>query len=338
MGRAEGFAVNTRGATSSPRRSRLSVIQGGAEPRCWAATSLERLTQALDLRPTGFRRYEATAPEAQWPAFPGALLVASAVVAAERSFPGVSVGHMSCSFGWPPRADRPIEVAMSEVHIGKSCITGRLTFLQGAVVHGEATVLLRSCASAIPAGQAVRSPPPGGRARPRPAGTPPRVPARGSSAPHRSPITIAGWDLADVPAADDGRPASDSLVWSRVPGITSDGTLQRALLAYLSELLPAAAAGAVPYPRQPGEVGPAATVLSHAITYCAPFDLRNWLLATVQSAQPGEGYVHALATCCTTQGETVATVSQAIAMSQQRRTAFRCPPQHVRASIRYGSQ
>jgi acyl-CoA thioesterase len=128
------------------------------------------------------------------------------------------------------------------------------------------------------------------------------------------------------------------LVWSRVPGITSDGTLQRALLAYLSELLPAAAAGAVQYPSQPGEVRPAATVLSHAITYCAPFDLRNWLLATVQSAQPGEGYVHALATCCTTQGETVATVSQAIAMSQQRRTAFRCPPQHVRASIRYGSQ
>ena len=325
MVRAEGFTVDAGDATGSRRRSRLSLIAGGSEPRCWAATSLERLTRALDLRPTGFRRYEATAAEAQWPAFPGALLVAAAVVAAERSFPGVSVGHLSCSFDWSPRADRPVEVAMPEVRVGKSCITGRLTFRQGAAVHGEATVLLRSCASARP-GRAARAASPG-------------APARASSAARRRRVAIAGWDLSDAPAAGDGRPASDSLVWSRVPGITSDGTLQRALLAYLSELLPATAAGAAQYPSQPGEPGPSATVLSHAITYCAPFDLRNWLLATVQSAAPGEGYVHALATFCTRQGETVATVSQAIALSQQRRrAAFPCPPQHIPASIRYGSQ
>jgi acyl-CoA thioesterase II len=332
MGRAGGFAVNTAEATGSPRRNRLSVIQGGAEPLRWAATTLERLTRALDLRPTGFRRYEATAPEACWPAYPSALLVASAVVAAERSFPGVSVGHMSCSFGSPPRANRPIEVAMSEVHIGKSCITGRLTFRQGAAVHGEATVLLRSRASAR-AGRAARA-------------ASPRVPPRASNAARRRPVAIVPWDLSGVPAAGDSRSAGDCSAWSRVPGITSDGTLQRALLGYLSELLPATAAGAARYPSQPGEPGPSATVLSHAITYCAPFDLRNWLLATVQSAEPGEGYVHALATFCTRQGEPVATVSQAIAMShpmshpmsKQRRTAFLCPSQHMPPSIRYGSQ
>src|SRR5882724_5788584 len=123
MGRAEGVALSAGDAAGSRRRSGLSLIQGGAEPPSWTVTSLQRLTQALDLRPIGFRRYEATAAEARWPAFPGAQLVASAVVAAERSLPGVSVGHLSCSFGPPPRTDYPVEVAMSEVHIGDSCIT-----------------------------------------------------------------------------------------------------------------------------------------------------------------------------------------------------------------------
>ena len=114
--------------------------------------------------------------------------------------------------------------------------------------------------------------------------------------------------------------------------------LQRALLAYLSELLPVAAASAVRYRGHPGEAGSPDTVLSHTITYAGPFDLRDWLLAAVQLGEPTAGYVHALATFATRQGRTVATVSQAIAVSELRRAAYRCPPQHVPASIRYGSQ
>ena len=157
MGRARGVTLSAEDPTGSRRRRGLSLIQGGAEPSAWTVTSLERLTRALDLRPIGFRRYEAIAAEARWPAFPGAQLVASAVVAAERSLPGVSVGHLSCSFGPLPRADRPVEVAMSEVHIGESCITGRLTFRQRSAVHGEATVLLRPCASQVATDQLARS-------------------------------------------------------------------------------------------------------------------------------------------------------------------------------------
>ena len=66
--------------------------------------------------------------------------------------------------------------------------------------------------------------------------------------------------------------------------------------------------------------------------------MEDWLLATVQSAEPGEGYVHALATFHTMQGETVATVSQAVAVSEQRQAAFLGPTQEMPASIRYGSQ
>jgi acyl-CoA thioesterase-2 len=334
MGRAEGFSVDAGNATAPRRLGQLSVIQGGAERGRWAETSLERLIRALDLRATGLRRYEVTAAEAQWPSFPTALLVASAVVAAERSFPGVSVGHMSCSFGRPPRADRPVEVAMSEVHIGRSCTTARLAFLQRGTVHGEAAVLLRSCPTAVP----IRRPRGSTMAaRSRPAPTPPQ--ARGAvSGPVRRPIAIVPWDLIAVPAPDDGSMNRESLVWSRARDVPSDGTLQRALLAYLSELLPVAAAFAVRSRGHAGEAGSPATVLSHTITYAGPFDLRDWLLSAVQLGEPTAGYVHALATFATRQGRTVATVSQAIAESELLRAAYRCPPQHVPASIRYGSQ
>jgi acyl-CoA thioesterase len=151
-------------------------------------------------------------------------------------------------------------------------------------------------------------------------------------------VAIAEWDVRGAPAAGEIRPTGDRRMWSRVPGVTSDRTLQRALLAYVSELLPINASRGMRYPSQPGEVGPSTTVLNHAVTYGAQFDLGDWLLATVQSAEPGNGYVHALATFRTRQGETVATVSQAVAVSERRRAAFPCPAQHMPRPIRYGSQ
>src|ERR1700678_2260572 len=218
MGRAEVLEAGP-GAITGPRRgSGLSLIQGGMEPPSWTPTSLERLIRALDLRAAGFRRYEAAVPEACWPAFPAALLRRSAVGAAERSLPGTSVGHLSCSFGPLPRAGRPVEVTMSEVHQGESRATGRLTFRQGATVHGEATVLLRS--------RPARS------KRPT---TPPPAPRPASTTARRRATAIAEWDLRDAQAADELHPTGDSQVWSRLPGAAPKGTLQRALLAYLSE-------------------------------------------------------------------------------------------------------
>lgn len=319
MGRAEVLEASPGVITGPRRRSGLSLVQGGMEPPSWTPTSLERLTRALDLRPTGFRRYEATAAEARWPAFPAALLVASAVVAAERSLPGTSVGHLSCSFGPPPRAGRPVEVAMSEVHSGESCATGRLTFRQGATVHGEATVLLRS--------KPARSK--------RPI-TPPPAPRLAPAVARRLTTGIAEWDLRDAKGADELHPTGDSQVWSRLPGVTPDGTLQRALLAYLSEVLPINVAGGLRYPSPPGQARASATVLSHAVTFSAQFDLRDWSLATVQTAAPGEGYVHALATFRTRQGQTAATVSQAVAVPVNGTRL--APLQHMPTPIRYGSQ
>jgi acyl-CoA thioesterase len=325
MGRARGSAAIPAELSGPERRGRLSLVRGHAEPSGWVPTTLERLTQALDLRETGPRQFQAVVAEAEWPSFPGALLLASAVVAAERSFPGYQVGHMSCSFGQPPRADHPVGVALSEVHSGESCITGRMTFCQRGAVHGQVAVVLRSGATVAAGDPAPRC----GRV------ALPPVPAAGDGGP-RPPAPIVPWNLVSVlgPAlAPAGRPravpgagpaeccpAGCSRTWSRAPGAPSDGTLQRALLAYLSELLPIASAAAVPYPSPAGDAGGlSATVLSHAITYGARFDLREWLLAAVEGPAAGEGYLHALSTFRTRRGEVAATVSQAAAVWDQGR-------------------
>jgi acyl-CoA thioesterase-2 len=321
MGRTRGSAASLGKVTRPEQRGRLSVVPGGAEPPRWAPTTLERLMRALDLRQAGPRRFEAVAAEAEWPAFPGALLVASAVVASERSFPGYSVGHLSCAFGQPPRADLPVDVAMCKIHTGVSCITGRLTFRQGGAAHGEVAVVLRSAAATIPDNPLPRS---------GPATAPPRVPAATTSGEQRPRVPIVPWELLSVPgpagpSATPSRvvperdqygccPAGCSWTWSRTQGATPDGTVQRALLAYLSELLPVASAAAAPYPSPAGRAGLSATVLSHAITYGVSFDLRDWLLAAVEGPAAGEGYVHTLATFRTRRGGVAAAVSQAAAV------------------------
>jgi acyl-CoA thioesterase len=359
MGRARGSAAAPREATGPDRRGRLSVVHSGVAPPRWVPTTLDRLTGALDLRAAGPREFEAAAAEPEWPSFPGAQLLASAVVAAERSFPGYSVGHMSCSFGPPPRADHPVGISLSEVHSGASCITGRMTFRQRGAPCGEVAVVLRSGTAEAPG-----DPSPGcGRA------VPPPEAAAAAGGERRPPLPIVPWELLGVPRPaeplavrpagarlgaarlgparrdtarqdtarqDSGRrdaarpvagpapgaagccPVSCSWTWSRATGTPSDGTLQRALLAYLSELLPIACAAAVPYPSA-GGARMSATVLSHAITYGARVDLRDWLLAAVEGPAAGEGYVHALATFRTQRGELAATVSQAAAVWDQER-------------------
>jgi acyl-CoA thioesterase II len=326
MGRAQGSAASPGPMITPGQRGRLSVVRG-AEPPGWAPTTLERLMRALDLRQTGPRRFEVTAAEARWPAFPGALLVASAVVAAERSFPGYSVGHMSCGFGQSPRADHAVEIALSKIHAGRSCVTGRLTFRQGAAAHGEVALMLRSGTATIPDDLSPLS---------GPAPAPPPAPTPTASGSQRPQVTIVPWELLTVPGSagpltarsrimpEQDRhgcsPAGCSWTWSRSQGAAPDGTVQRALLAYLSELLPIASAAAAPYPSPAGRAGRSATVLSHAITYGASFDLRDWMLAAVDGPAAGEGYVHALATFRTRNGGVAATVSQAAAVWDREAT------------------
>jgi acyl-CoA thioesterase-2 len=303
---------------------RLSAVREGAEPPRWAPTTLTRLMRALDLRQTGPRQFEAVAAEAGWPAFPGALLVASAVVASERSFPRYSVGHLACSFGRPPRADHPVEAVLCKIHTGVPCITGRLTFRQGGAVHGEVAVMLRPDAAGIGDDPSPRS---------GPAAPPPLIPAAAAVGEQRPGTPIVPWELLSVPgsaqpsaARSPAAPERDryacrrdgcSWTWSRARAATPDGTLQRALLAYLSELLPIACTAAAPYPSPAGRTGLSATVLSHAITYGASFDLRDWMLAAIDGPAAGEGYVHALATFRTRQGDVAATASQAAVVWDQ---------------------
>jgi hypothetical protein len=322
MGRTGGMAVQlqdvaARGPSwSAARRPRRSVIVGDASRAPgWVPTSLPRLLRAFDLRPAGPQRFEATAAEPDWPAFPAAQLAAAAVVAAERCFPGYSVSHLACAFGLPARACVPLSVAMVEVRVGPQCVTGRMEFNQGGTGHGEAAVVLQPAAAGVRVGSSTRI---GQATRSL------NVSAR-MTALRRPLASLVPWELQITPPP--AGPGS-SCVWSRLSGYGSQGrtgtwsadgasaehaglgdTTGRALLAYLSELLPLAAV-AIPYPDRGGR---APIVLSHAITYNAPFDLSDWLMATVDSCG-AEGYMHARATFRTPCGAVAAVVSQAAAV------------------------
>jgi acyl-CoA thioesterase len=276
--------------------------------RRWAPTSLVSLLRALDLRPVGPQRFEMTAAERQWPAFPAAQLAAAAVVAAERCFPGCSVSHLSCAYGQPAGARVPLTIAMTEVRADTRCVTARLEFDQGGIGHGEAAVVLQpdtAGARAVP-------PVPAGQAAPSP-----DLSADDVTGLHPPLAWLAPWELRMAPVSAGpriSRPGS-ACIWSRLSGRGSeelDGTAGRALLAYLSELLPLAAAAAPSVNR--GQGGRSSNVLSHAITYDASFNLRDWLMATVDSYGADQGYVHARATFRTHQGAVAAVVSQAAAV------------------------
>lgn len=313
MGRTGGFATHLQDAAAleswptarHPRRCVAAGDAGGA-PR-WVQTSLPGLLRALDLRPVGPQRFEMTAAEPQWPAFPAAQLAAAAVVAAERCFPGCSVSHLSCAYGQPARARLPLTIAMTEVRADPRCVTARLEFAQGGIGYGEAAVVLQPDTARARAAHPVRT----GQATPSP-----DLPAAVTGL-HPPLAWLAPWELRAVPVpANPGisRPGS-ACIWSRLSGHSSeelDGTAGRALLAYLSELLPLAAAAAPSPDRRQG--GRSSNVLSHAITYNAPFNLRDWLMATVDSYGAEEGYVHARATFRTPQGAVAAVVSQAAAV------------------------
>jgi acyl-CoA thioesterase len=279
-------------------------------PWC-APTSLSRLMKALDLRSIGPQRFEVTALEPQWSAHPSAQLAAAAVIAAERSFPEFSVSHVACAFGRSARARAPLSITMTEIRVGIRCIAGRMEFNHGGTWLGEAAVTLQPDAA-------------GARAVPHASGGQaallPDVPT-GVAGLRRWPPALAPWELTTAPA-DTGHPGG-SCIWSRLRGlgspgdaVTSDadgtsavirGTVGRALLAYLSELLPLAAA---PCPDSQNG-GRAPFVLSHAITYCAPFDPGDWLIMTVDGRFPDERYAHTRATFRTSNGAVAAMVSQA---------------------------
>jgi Thioesterase-like superfamily len=332
MGRTGGLATHLRDGTApesswpaaQPRHRRHAAAgHVGVVPR-WAPTSLSSLLRALDLRPVGPQRFEMAVAERQWPAFPSAQLAAAAVVAAERCFPGYSIGHLACAFGQPAKARAPLGIVMTEVRVGPQRVTGRLEFAQGGVGHGEATVVLHPGAADAHATRSART----------------RRPGRSLDAPAdvtglQPPLAwLAPWELklASVSDTCGTSPTGSAQIWSRLVGDSrqdrtrpggTDGshaelsaTAGRALLAYLSEVLPLAAAAAPSPGRTHG--GPSSNVLSHAITYSAPFELRDWLMATVDSRGVEQGYLHARATFSTASGRVAAMVSQAAAIRGAR--------------------
>jgi acyl-CoA thioesterase len=258
----------------------------------WSAISIEQLLTALDLRSSrslrggqaaGFR-IDSASPH--WPALPGAQLAASVVIAAERTFPGYSVRHLSCALGPAASADVPVELAVGGMRSGDTSITARMAFTQSGAVRGEAGVLLvrqterpaapRRMAEVAPAEMTALD-----------VGIVPWVVQH--AAPEESTQSVGSAD--SVHSTNTGNWQG----WSDIRDVAVGGTLSRALLVYLAEAVTAPASTPC-YPRHPVMSGPAlrATVLNHAISFLAPVNLDDGLVLSVSAPAAAEGFLHAV--------------------------------------------
>jgi acyl-CoA thioesterase len=275
------------------------------DPASWKPTSMDRLLQALDLSRTRTGDFRCEAAEPDWPAFPGAQLSAAVVIAAERSFPGYSVRHLSCALGPAASAQHPVELTVSGTRTGATCITARLTFAQHGAVYGEAAVLMAAETPPSPAASSVV----------RDMGSAPSL-----NAPGLVDVAIVPWDVASM--RDLSMPDAESgswRGWTRTAALGLDGTYRRALISYL--------AGAITVPRAascyPGSAtGPlSVTVLSQAISFLAPFDLDEGLSLSVLAPAAAEGFLHAIGEIRTASSLPAVRVSQALAVRPNLRPA-----------------
>jgi hypothetical protein len=122
-------------------------VPGGAD--VWRTPELERLVRALNVWRVGTGDFLAMAADPEWPAFPGAQIVAALVTAAERSAPGCRAALVSWSPGAPPSARRSLRIRVEVLHRGVAGdVTARLVVDQRNAPrgprrpHGQAVVLL----------------------------------------------------------------------------------------------------------------------------------------------------------------------------------------------------
>jgi Thioesterase-like superfamily len=318
MGRTEGSlaskVVPAGGVPLSRARGRLSVVGGGPGRAVGtAADTVAGLLGALDLVAVGDGEFEVQLAERGRASLSGARLVASAVVAAERSFPGYEVRHLSCAVLRSPGVGRSSRIVMTWTHIGVSCAIGRITFVQDGVPHCHVAVTLHPSETA-------RTSQPVSHGGGVLGGGHPGGPGRLAAVDEADlALGLTPWVLRRIPGSehgvgdeqvDGGR--SSLTAWTQIAGLSTSPTMQRALLAFLSEQLAAVSLRSV----RPGAPQVRTEVLSHGLAFIGGFDLADGLVVTVASVAVEAGSGHGTASFRTLDGAPVATVSQGLAVGQ----------------------
>lgn len=254
---AEAFEGTSTGRNTGPDTS--AVGASAAEP-WWVPTlfDFDQLRDSLNLD------IDTRLPDALVPVLSsghggvlGAQMLAQQVVAAESYFDGFAVLHSGLVFLRPSSCARPLRVSVRPLAQGRTVVQASVSYVQDGDIIAEGLVQLRA--------DEVE---PEHRGSDGPVEEPMHLPASESAS--TTTRSLWPWPTTSQLVSDDGA----SSQWARVPSAV-EGMESRALLAFATESISIPLAIDLRGERPFGGVL-AQAVVSHRITYLAPFSAARW--------------------------------------------------------------
>ncbi len=263
--------------------------------------SVDSLLDLFDVRADGTDRFAADtgiAGDDGRQVVEGTQVVAQAIVAVAKRFPGKSVRSAHAVFSRAVAVGPPAELALDVVHEGRSTATAIVAVMQNGRRCMSVTVL-----ADVPSGDVIR------HHQPRP-----EVASPAEANPCEMPMIgreVRVVDVVDVNSPDEVGPP-ELHAWVRYEPIPSRDDLAKALVAYFTGHL-----GISTTMRAHPGIGTSQAHLtvstapmSISIAFHEPVRWDGWLLYTHDSTQVGAGMSYVRGTVHTEQGELLASFAQ----------------------------
>jgi len=257
------------------------------------------LQKVLELEPAGDGRFRAQNFDTGYGGVVfGGQLLAQTIVAASTVDPSKEVKTVHTVFARGGAMDRPLDIEVEPMHIGRAMASATVTVRQGERLCSRALVLL-SAAEPDLIRHGVDVPPVG--------------------APEDAPPSTGGhdfWEIRVVGGVDLADPGSvgpaELFVWSRFTGAEATGVTGQALLGYATDGFLIGTAMR-PHPgigQSMSHVSISTSVLSHTLTFHEPIDASAWHLLAHRSPYAGRGRSYGCADVFTEDGRLVASFVQ----------------------------
>jgi acyl-CoA thioesterase II len=259
---------------------------------------LSRLLEAFELDEMGAGRYRGHNAGDDRPVVFGGLLLGQSIAAAARSQADKEVKTVHTVFARAARVDEALEVAVDNMHAGRSFGSVTVTVHQGERVCTRSQLLLHT-----PEPDVIR------HATPMP-----DVPGPEETA--WKEIEFAGYQVGIVGGVDVGDPdavgPAELAVWVRFAGAPDNLTISQSLLAYASDgflvgtaMRPHAGVG-----QSQAHETLSTGVNSHTLTFHEPFRASDWVLLAHESPYAGRGRSYGRAHVFSTDGRLIASFVQ----------------------------
>lgn len=263
------------------------------EPAATDVDGREAFLDAIDLVSSGDAEWRGSNTAEGHGVIFGGQLLAQTIVAATRAAEGKRVRSVQTVFAKGGSRDHDVTLRAEPLHSGRSFASMSLSIVQGDRLCCRSLVLLDA-----PEVDFVHHEAPAPSVGPPPTG-------------HGN-----GWwqvaTVGDVELTDSAVGPPELMVWTRFPGAPPDETTAQAMLAYASDgfLIGTAMRPHEGLDQSMAHVTVATTVLTHTLSFHAPFRADDWLLLSQESTFAGGGRAHGRAVVHTADGRHVASFVQ----------------------------